>query len=113
MIIQIMSIRLINLNQFLKEKGWNKIIAFQTRNPLHKAHVEMTMQSIKELNANLLIHPVVGLSKPGDVDHYTRVRCYEHVLKYYPNKKAMLSLLPVAMRMGGPRGGGGSLACNY
>lgn len=89
-------------NLFL-EKGWSKVIAFQTRNPLHRAHVEMTVRATEELNANLLIHPVVGLTKPGDVDHYTRVRCYKHVMKKYSENLAMLSLLPLAMRMGGPR----------
>ena len=83
--------------------GWNKIVAFQTRNPLHRAHVEMTLKAIKELDANLLIHPVVGMTKPGDVDHYTRVRYYNHVLDRYPDNSAILSLLPLAMRMGGPR----------
>ena len=63
----------------------------------------MTLSALEELDANLLIHPVVGMTKPGDVDHYTRVRCYEHVLGKYPNDKAMLSLIPLAMRMGGPR----------
>ena len=69
------------LKSIFEEKGWNKVVGFQTRNPLHKAHVEMTLQAAKELDANLLIHPVVGMTKPGDVDHYTRVRCYQHVLK--------------------------------
>ena len=91
----------------LKDKfskmGWRNIVAFQTRNPLHRAHVEMTLNSIKNLNAKLLVHPVVGMTKPGDVDHYTRVRCYEHVLKKYPENTALLSLIPLAMRMGGPR----------
>ena len=91
----------------LKEKfeslGWDKIVAFQTRNPLHRAHVEMTMRASDELGASLLVHPVVGLTKPGDVDHYTRVRCYEHVMEKYPENSAELSLLPLAMRMGGPR----------
>ena len=58
---------------------------------------------MKELNANLLLHPVVGMTKPGDVNHYTRTRCYQHVMKEYPKNSAMLSLLPLAMRMGGPR----------
>ena len=89
-------------NKF-QEMGWDKIVAFQTRNPLHRAHVEMTLKAIKELDANLLIHPVVGMTKPGDVDHYTRVRCYNHVLERYPDNSAILSLLPLAMRMGGPR----------
>ena len=91
------------LNKKFQEMGWNKIVAFQTRNPLHRAHVEMTLKAIKELDANLLIHPVVGMTKPGDVDHYTRVRCYNHVLDRYPDNSAILSLLPLAMRMGGPR----------
>ena len=86
-----------------KEKNWKKVVAFQTRNPLHRAHVEMTMESMKELNAKLFLHPVVGMTKPGDVDHYTRVRCYQHVIKKYPKDSAMLALLPLAMRMGGPR----------
>ena len=89
-------------NQF-KKMGWDRIVAFQTRNPLHRAHVEMTVKSMNELGANLFLHPVVGMTKPGDVDHYTRVRCYEHVLKKYPKDNAMLALLPLAMRMGGPR----------
>ena len=86
-----------------QEKGWNKVVAFQTRNPLHRAHVEMTLRSMSELDANLFLHPVVGMTKPGDVDYYTRVRCYEHVLNKYPKDSVMLALLPLAMRMGGPR----------
>ena len=65
--------------------------------------MEMTISAIKHLDAKLLIHPVVGMTRPGDVDHFTRVRCYQHVLKKYPDNTAMLSLLPLAMRLGGPR----------
>ncbi len=83
--------------------GWRRVVAFQTRNPLHRAHVEITFRAASQLEANLLIHPVVGRTKPGDVDHYTRVRCYTAVLEHYPRNTAMLSLLPLAMRMGGPR----------
>ena len=83
--------------------GWRKVVAFQTRNPLHRAHQELTFRAAREHEANLLIHPVVGLTKPGDVDHYTRVRCYEQVLKEYPEQATMLSLLNLAMRMAGPR----------
>jgi sulfate adenylyltransferase len=83
--------------------GWRQVVAFQTRNPMHRAHVELTRRASAELEANLLIHPSVGMTKPGDVDHYTRVRCYQAVLKSYPMHTAMLSLLPLAMRMGGPR----------
>jgi len=92
-----------NLKKKFKDLGWGNIVAFQTRNPLHKAHVEMTLKALKDLDANLLIHPVVGMTKAGDVDHYTRVRCYQHVLGKYPANKAILSLIPLAMRMGGPR----------
>ncbi len=92
-----------NLKQKFKDLGWDNIVAFQTRNPLHKAHVEMTLKALEDLDANLLIHPVVGMTKAGDVDHYTRVRCYQHVLNKYPKNKAILSLIPLAMRMGGPR----------
>lgn len=88
--------------QFSK-MGWTRIVAFQTRNPMHRAHREITLRAAKEVGANLLVHPVVGMTKPGDVDHYTRVRCYEKILPKYPHGTAMLSLLPLAMRMGGPR----------
>lgn len=83
--------------------GWRRVVAFQTRNPLHRAHQELTFRAAKEVEANLLIQPVVGLTKPGDVDHYTRVRCYEHVLEQYPEQTTSLSLLNLAMRMAGPR----------
>ena len=83
--------------------GWRRVVAFQTRNPLHRAHQELTLRAAKEVEANLLIHPVVGMTKPGDVDHYTRVRCYQAIMDGYPHNTAMLSLLPLAMRMGGPR----------
>jgi sulfate adenylyltransferase len=83
--------------------GWDKIVAFQTRNPLHRAHVELTRRAAEQVGAKLLIHPVVGMTKPGDVDHYTRVRCYESILPHYPEGSTALSLLGLAMRMGGPR----------
>ena len=86
-----------------KKLGWRRVVAFQTRNPLHRAHQELTFRAAKEAEANLLIQPVVGLTKPGDVDHYTRVRCYEHVLEQYPEQTTALSLLNLAMRMAGPR----------
>ncbi len=83
--------------------GWRKVVAFQTRNPMHRAHYELTLRAAKVIEANLLIHPVVGMTKPGDIDHYTRVRCYQALLSHYPAGTAMLSLLPLAMRMAGPR----------
>ncbi len=86
-----------------EKRGWTKIVAFQTRNPMHRAHVEITQLAAKQLGASLLIHPVVGMTKPGDVDHFTRVRCYQKIIKKYPVETASLSLLPLAMRMAGPR----------
>jgi len=86
-----------------EDLGWARVVAFQTRNPMHRAHVELTLRAAKQVEANLLIHPSVGMTKPGDVDHHTRVRCYEAVLKGYPHASATLALLPLAMRMGGPR----------
>ncbi len=83
--------------------GWRRIVAFQTRNPMHRAHAELTLRAAKSVEANLLIHPVVGMTKPGDVDHYTRVRCYQALLPHYPHGTVKLALLPLAMRMGGPR----------
>ena len=83
--------------------GWRKVVAFQTRNPMHRAHVELAFRAAKQVEANLLIHPVVGMTKPGDVDYYTRVRCYQLLLAKFPQSTAKLSLLPLAMRMGGPR----------
>ena len=83
--------------------GWRNVIAFQTRNPMHRAHFELTMRSIREHEANLLLHPAVGMTKPGDIDHYTRVRCYQALLLHYPQHTVYLSLLPLSMRMAGPR----------
>jgi sulfate adenylyltransferase len=83
--------------------GWRRVVAFQTRNPMHRAHVEVTFRAAKMVEANLLIHPSVGMTKPGDVDYFTRVRCYQLLLSKYPQGTAKLSLLPLAMRMGGPR----------
>ncbi|MFQ6018770.1 MAG: bifunctional sulfate adenylyltransferase/adenylylsulfate kinase [Kiloniellaceae bacterium] len=86
-----------------RKLGWRKVVAFQTRNPMHRAHQELTFRAARENEANLLIHPVVGMTKPGDVDHYTRVRCYEHILEKYPEQTTTLSILNLAMRMAGPK----------
>ncbi|MCK9487813.1 MAG: bifunctional sulfate adenylyltransferase/adenylylsulfate kinase [Xanthomonadales bacterium] len=91
------------LRERLQAKGWSRVVAFQTRNPLHRAHRELTLRAAERTGAKLLIHPVVGMTKPGDVDHYTRVRCYQALMANYPEGLAALSLLPLAMRMGGPR----------
>lgn len=89
-------------NEFAR-MGWRRVVAFQTRNPMHRAHQELTFRAAKNVEANLLIHPSVGMTKPGDVDYFTRVRCYQLLLAKYPPGTVKLSLLPLAMRMGGPR----------
>ena len=83
--------------------GWRRVVAFQTRNPMHRAHVELTFRAAKQVEANLLLHPSVGMTKPGDVDYFTRVRCYQLLLSKFPAGSVKLSMLPLAMRMGGPR----------
>ncbi|HQR67294.1 MAG TPA: bifunctional sulfate adenylyltransferase/adenylylsulfate kinase [Thermoanaerobaculia bacterium] len=84
--------------------GNANVVAFQTRNPMHRSHEELTKRAAAECGGTLLIHPVVGLTKPGDVDHFTRVRVYEALLeKHYDPSRTMLALLPLAMRLAGPR----------
>lgn len=84
-------------------RGWDRVVAFQTRNPMHRAHQQLTLRAALEHDANLLIHPVVGMTKPGDIDPKTRVPCYRAILPTYPEGRTILSLLPLAMRMAGPR----------
>jgi sulfate adenylyltransferase len=91
------------LRQEFVRMGWRRVVAFQTRNPMHRAHVELTFRAATTVEANLLIHPSVGMTRPGDVDYFTRVRCYQLLLAKYPPGTVKLSLLPLAMRMGGPR----------
>jgi sulfate adenylyltransferase len=88
----------------LESLGRPNVVAFQTRNPLHRAHEEMTRRAIAQVEGVLLLHPVVGMTKPGDVDHYTRVRTYKILAeRYYDHGSILLSLLPLAMRLAGPR----------
>jgi len=91
------------LRREFSARGWHRVVAFQTRNPIHRAHQELTLRAACDADAHLLIHPVVGETMPGDIDPYTRVRCYKALLPEYPQDLAMLSLLPLAMRMAGPR----------
>jgi len=86
-----------------RKLGWRRIVAFHTNSPLHRASQELTFRAAKEVQANLLIQPVVGLTKPDDINHFTRVRCYEHVLAEYPDQTTYLSLLNLATRLAGPR----------
>ncbi|MCC6315937.1 MAG: bifunctional sulfate adenylyltransferase/adenylylsulfate kinase [Thermomicrobiales bacterium] len=88
----------------LETYGHRNVVAFQTRNPMHRVHEELTKRAIAKVDGVLLLHPSVGMTKPGDVDHYTRVRVYKALSqKYYEPDRIVLSLLPLAMRMGGPR----------
>lgn len=91
------------LRALFARQGWQRIVGFQTRNPMHRAHVEMTLQAAGEVGGHLLLHPVVGMTKRGDISHYHRVHCYRHVLNRCPPGMAALSLFPLAMRMAGPR----------
>jgi sulfate adenylyltransferase len=92
------------VRQLLEQRGRANVVAFQTRNPMHRAHEELTRRAIDRVDGVLLLHPVVGMTKPGDVDHYTRVRTYKVLAaNHYPQDRIVLSLLPLAMRMAGPR----------
>jgi sulfate adenylyltransferase len=91
------------LRQLFDQRSWSRVVAYQTRTPMHRAHQELAARAAQMLEANLLVHPVVGMTQPGDIDHFSRVRCYEHVLKTFPEQTTMLSLLELAMRMAGPR----------
>ena len=90
------------LRKRLEEMNWNKVVGFQTRNPMHKSHKELTIKAAKKTGANILIQPVVGMTKEGDVQYFIRVKCYIEMIKTY-NEKVMLNLIPLAMRMAGPR----------
>jgi len=88
----------------LERTSYENVVAFQTRNPLHRAHEELTKRAIDDVNGVLLLHPVVGMTKPGDIDHFTRVRTYKALAnKYYDQNRIVLALLPLAMRLAGPR----------
>lgn len=92
------------VRELLSHMGNTDVVAFQTRNPMHRAHEELSKRAARESGANLLLNPVVGMTKPGDVDHYTRVRIYKALVEnYYDPNTTLLSLLPLAMRMAGPR----------
>ena len=91
------------LRQHFDKMGWRSIVAFHTSKPMHAVHYEMTMRASKQANAHILIHPVVGMAKPGDLHYYSRVHCYEAILRQYPKSLVTLALIPMAMRMAGPR----------
>lgn len=91
------------LRELFDKHGWFRVVAFNTSKPMHRLHRDITLQFAKEIQAHILIHPAVGMTKPGDLQYYARVHCYQAIRKHYPDHLAMVSLLPMAMRMAGPR----------
>jgi len=91
--------------QYFEQHGWNNVVAFQTRNPMHRSHFELTQYALKMAgeNSRLLLQPIVGVTQTSDIDYFTRVKCYIKLLNYYNNNQVLLSLLPLSMRMAGPR----------
>ncbi|MDE2026208.1 MAG: bifunctional sulfate adenylyltransferase/adenylylsulfate kinase [Patescibacteria group bacterium] len=89
--------------QYFADNGWDRVVAFQTRNPMHRAHVELTKRAMQDAHAQLLIHPVIGPTQPGDIDPFIRTKAHEAILSHYQDGEVKLSLLPLAMRMAGPR----------
>ena len=94
-----------DLRNLFHKMGWRRVVAFHTSKPMHKIHQEVTLQAAKQAKAHILLHPAVGQTKPGDLRYYARVHCYDAIRKKYPHNLAVLSLLPLAVRMAGPREG--------
>ncbi len=93
----------LELRKLFKKRGWKNILAFQTSKPMHRVHRELALNAAKQAQAHILIHPTVGMTKPGDLHYYARVHCYQAIMQYFPANMAMMSLLPMAMRMAGPK----------
>ena len=91
------------IKNLFSKLGWKRVVGFHTRQPIHRPQFEMTIQAMQKARANLLLLPIAGVSKPGDFDHFTRMRCYQKVAAHYPPDSYLLNLLPLAMRMAGPR----------
>ena len=91
------------IRNIYQKLGWRRVVGFQTRNPIQRPQFEMTVRAMRQAKANLLLLPVTGMTKPGDFDHYTRVRCYRAVTRHYPPDSYALNLLPLSMRLAGPR----------
>ena len=91
------------VRKIFSKLGWKRIVGFQTRQPIHRPQFEMTIQAMQKARANLLLLPIAGVTKPGDFDHFTRMRCYQKAAAHYPPDSYVLNLLPLAMRMAGPR----------
>ncbi len=91
------------LRALFKKMGWRRVVAFQTSKPMHRLQREVALQAAKDIQGHILIHPAVGMTKPGDLHYYSRVHCYQAIRRHFPHNLALLSLLPLAMRMAGPR----------
>ncbi|MBT8430561.1 MAG: bifunctional sulfate adenylyltransferase/adenylylsulfate kinase [Gammaproteobacteria bacterium] len=91
------------MRALFKKSGWRRVVAFQTSKPIHRLQREIALEVAKQLQAHILLHPTVGMTKPGDLQYYARVHCYQAVSRHFPHNLAILSLLPLAMRMAGPR----------
>jgi len=91
------------LRALFRKKGWRRVVSFQTSKPMHRLQRDITLQAAKDIQSHILLHPTVGMTKPGDLQYYARVRCYQAIRDHFPQNLAMLSLLPLAMRMAGPR----------
>jgi len=93
----------LEIRNIYRKLGWQRVVGIQTRNPIQRPQLEMTVAAMRQARANLLILPVTGMTKPGDFDHYTRVRCYRAVTRHYPPDSFLLNLLPLSMRLSGPK----------
>lgn len=93
----------LEIRNIYRKLGWQRVVGFQTRNPIQRPQLEMTVAAMRQARANLLILPITGMTKPGDFDHYTRVRCYRAVTRHYPPDSFVLNLLPLSMRLSGPK----------
>ncbi|MDY6790570.1 MAG: bifunctional sulfate adenylyltransferase/adenylylsulfate kinase [Thermodesulfobacteriota bacterium] len=93
----------LEIRNIYQRMGWKRVVGFQTSQPVHRPQYELTLKAMQQAKANLLLLPIAGMTKPGDFDHYTRVRCYREVTRHYPPDSFILNLLPVTMRMAGPR----------
>ena len=91
------------LRAFFTAEGWSRVVGFHTTKPMHRLHYELTVNAAESANADILIHPAVGIAKPGDLHYFSRVRCYRAIMRRYPPAQAKLSLIPMAVRMAGPR----------
>ena len=91
------------LRALFRKMGWRKVVAFQTSKPMHRLQRDITLQAAKDVGGHILLHPTVGMTKPGDLHYYARVHCYQAIRRHFPHDLAALSLLPLAMRMAGPR----------